>query len=68
MLIRLFLEHLQHSSISSGRQKFITYCVDKTHDSKMVLNGTLNCAGNLGGLIETKSTNCKIGDKKNKKT
>lgn len=43
----------------SGGAAFIDRCFDK-FDAKMVVNGTFNCGGGIGGLITTSNLNGKI--------
>lgn len=43
----------------SGGAAFIDRCLDK-FDAKMVVNGTFNCGGGIGGLITTSNLNGKI--------
>lgn len=43
----------------SGGAAFIGRCFDK-FDAKMVVNGTFNCGGGIGGLITTSNLNGKI--------
>lgn len=43
----------------SGGAAFINRCLDK-FDAKMVVNGTFNCGGGIGGLITTSNLNGKI--------
>lgn len=47
--------HLLDSSINKG-QNFKHCCID-TFDAKMIVDGTFNCNGNIGGLITTNSEN-----------
>lgn len=43
----------------SGGAAFIDRCLD-IFDAKMVVNGTFNCGGGIGGLITTSNLNAKI--------
>lgn len=43
----------------SGGAAFIVRCLDE-FDAKMVVNGTFNCGGGIGGLITTSNLNGKI--------
>lgn len=57
--IDLSFEILTNINKVSGSYAFSNKCIDK-FDAKMVVNGTFNCNGGIGGLITTSNLNGKI--------